>query len=275
MTAGLVYKAKVAISKAQSTLLPEQYVYLQRLMEKFNETVVVSEQDKHVCRSINYLSSIEVWDLVQITINKTNPDMRPEMRPEQKYQTISAFVSLLEAVRPSAGRYLRRITEDNGFIYGSNWKQCVQAMSGNPSNATYSDAKCTTDRILSHSRTLCLQLQQRESITRAAILNHLSRECIVPLMPSEVCTRKKFTQIVKKLCSHPLYKSVMKTYADTYCTYCIGKQTHITLFEDEDTTTVVDLSQNNTLDSTSGELLPLSPAGWNHFVESVYEALVV
>lgn len=258
----LVYKAKLAIDRA--TALPSEHrSFLRNLLGKYDE-FALDEQEAKNCRSIKHLTTVEVWDLIHRETEGID-------NAEERYQTITAFISLLEAVRPTSGRYLRRVVEENGFLFGSNWKECVQEMVGMGRNQNQ-ESISTADRIIQHTRTLCLQLQQSESITRAAVLNHLSRECIVPIMPTMACNKRSFEKVIYKLSNHPLYSDVMKTYSQTYCK---GIQTQITLYENEDETdsVVVDLSNEST-GSTSGELLPLSSTGFKPFIESVYNALL-
>jgi hypothetical protein len=269
----LVHKAKLALSRA-STMLPCDQQHLQAVLQAYEKAQfsAPAQYNSETFKSLKHLTAVEVWDLVVASTKKTTPD---HAAPEYKYNTISAFVALLEAVRPSSGRYLRRITEDNGFLYGSNTKECIKEMITDSNRKK--NGKCaqenTADTINSYTQTLCLSLQQKESITRAAVLNHLGRECIVPLMPVSRCTKTQFVKIIRRLCGHPLYQQVLNTYAHTYCN---SRRTEVTLFDDDDATNsvVLDLRHDEDSLTTSGKLLPLSETGYKQFVDAVYSTLL-
>ena len=265
----IVQKTKLALDRA-STMLPCDRQHLQDVLQALQaEAHAAVVPDTDTFKSFKYLTAVEIWDLV--VASTTRPLHKT---PEYRYKTISAFVALLEAVRPSSGRFLRRITEDNGFMYGSNINECIKEMSTDYNCNKNSDCaqENTADTIIGYTRTLCLSLKQKESITRAAVLNHLSRECIVPLMPVAECTQSQYEKIIRRLCGHPLYQQVLNTYAHTYCS---SRKTEVTLFDDDDATNsvVLDLRQDEQ-SLTSGKLLPLSETGYKQFVDAVYSTLL-
>lgn len=267
----IVQKAKLALCRA-STMLPCDRQHLQDVLQALQAEAQAAVPDTDTFKSLRHLTAVEVWDLVVATTT------RPlHKTPEYRYNTVSAFVALLEAVRPSSGRYLRRITEDNGFLYGSNSKECIKEMSTDSNGKKNKECtqENTADTINSYTQTLCLSLNQKESITRAAVLNHLGRECIVPLMPVSNVQRNIFEKIIRRLCGHPLYQQVLNTYAHTYCN---SRRTEITLFDDDDATNsvVLDLRQeeDSLTTTTTGKLLPLSEIGYKKFVDAVYSTLL-
>jgi hypothetical protein len=272
----IVHKAKMALSKA-STMLPCDRQHLQAVLQAHEKAQfsapVEYNSDKY--KSLKHLTAVEVWDLVVASTTRRTTPEHLHTAPEYRYNTVSACVALLEAVRPSSGRYLRRVTEDNGFLYGSNSRECIKEMSTDSNRKKNSECtqENTADTINSYTQTLCLSLNQKESITRAAVLNHLGRECIVPLMPVSQCTKKQFEKIIRRLCGHPLYQQVLNTYAHTYCN---SRKTEVTLFDDDDATNsvVLDLRQEEDSLTTSCKLLPLSETGYIPFIDAVYLTLL-
>lgn len=210
----IFYKLKLAIQKFN---LKDEYQVLK---------CYINSEDS-VLKNLYSFRTLSKHEILDFLIYVFQREETRELLLTKQLKIIDACLTVLDTINRTHGMELRNAFEKRNFVFTDT----------DPSNtlSILNEQNSPLNSLLRYVEKLHLSIDQPESKTTAAVLNHLIDNCYLPIPKRHSLSLKDFIRIVESLLSRPIYCEYISEFLEKQNQ---KKETLIILNDDQDTMTL-------------------------------------